>query len=323
MTTIAHRDCGSCCPPRRCEGLRDTPIRAKFQLPHEADARLDAVQNAGLESGPRLGVPDENPIPFRRLAPLAAILALAAQAVCRRAAPAAAGYDALVTLFAEWRAFERPPLRDGAPDYTAATFARRHAGAAGLPQARLAAIDAGRWPVEAAGGSALVRAEMNGFDFYVRVLQALGARPGLLPDRSGTTQSDTPAHEGHDASRRHRAVEVRLPAVARRTKRKLAGELAHRSRRSSRRRAATSPATRATSGSPAPARCASRSRLSTRWQKRPPAAGARSGARSARRARRRSPSSTGSTPRRRRRRALPGSARRTTPGACRTSTSCR
>ena len=28
-------------------------------------------------------------------------------------------YQDLLALFAEWRAFERPPLRDGAPDYTA------------------------------------------------------------------------------------------------------------------------------------------------------------------------------------------------------------
>ena len=56
-------------------------------------------------------------------------------------------YDSLVSLFTEWRAFEQPPLREGAPDYTAATFARRHAE---LPkwQARLAAIEPDGWPIE-------------------------------------------------------------------------------------------------------------------------------------------------------------------------------
>ena len=35
-------------------------------------------------------------------------------------------YEALVTLFKEWREFERPPMLDGAPDYTEKTFAKRY-----------------------------------------------------------------------------------------------------------------------------------------------------------------------------------------------------
>ena len=79
-------------------------------------------------------------------------------------------YDALVSLFTEWRAFERPPLRDGVPDYTAATFARRHAE---LPKLAGAARrdQAGCVADRTAGRLAVLRAEMNGFDFYVRVLQ--------------------------------------------------------------------------------------------------------------------------------------------------------
>ena len=34
-------------------------------------------------------------------------------------------YDQLVELFRDWRTFEEPPLREGAPDYTAAAFAKR------------------------------------------------------------------------------------------------------------------------------------------------------------------------------------------------------
>ena len=41
------------------------------------------------------------------------------------AASAQGSYEDLTSLFTEWRAFERPPLRDGAPDYTAATLARK------------------------------------------------------------------------------------------------------------------------------------------------------------------------------------------------------
>ena len=41
------------------------------------------------------------------------------------AAHAADDYDKLVRLFNEWRAFEQPAMRDGAPDYTAASLERR------------------------------------------------------------------------------------------------------------------------------------------------------------------------------------------------------
>ena len=38
----------------------------------------------------------------------------------------AATYDDLVALFNDWRKFEAAPMRDGAPDYTAETIARKH-----------------------------------------------------------------------------------------------------------------------------------------------------------------------------------------------------
>ena len=38
--------------------------------------------------------------------------------------PRSASVEAVAALFAEWRAFEAPPLRDGAPDYTKATVTR-------------------------------------------------------------------------------------------------------------------------------------------------------------------------------------------------------
>jgi hypothetical protein len=129
---------------------------------------------------------------LRRLAPALAALVLAVPAAAEAAAPS--GYDALVKLFEEWRAFERPPLRDGAPDYTAATFARRHAE---LPawKARLAAIDTTGWPIEARVDHRLVGAEMNGFDFYVRVLKPWERDPAFY-QTMWDEQSDTPAHEG-------------------------------------------------------------------------------------------------------------------------------
>lgn len=110
------------------------------------------------------------------------------------AAQAADEYDGLVTLFNEWRAFEQPPMRDGAPDYTAATLERRHRE---LPkwQERLAALKPQAWPIPQQVDWHLLRAEMNGFDFYVRVLRPWERDPAFYTT-VWTAQSDTPAHEG-------------------------------------------------------------------------------------------------------------------------------
>ena len=104
------------------------------------------------------------------------------------------GYPALLALFDDWRAFEKPPLRDGAHDFTAATVARRHAELAGY-RARLAAIDTTGWSIEQQVDLELVRAEMNGFDFDVRVLQPWVRDPAYYAT-VWEEQSDTPAHEG-------------------------------------------------------------------------------------------------------------------------------
>jgi hypothetical protein len=136
------------------------------------------------------------------LAALVVALALGTSASTAAAMPPA-GYDTLTRLFEDWRNFERPPLRDGAPDYTAATFARRHAE---LPawRARLAAIDTAGWPVEAQVDLRLVGAEMNGFDFYVRVLKPWQRDPAFY-QTVWDEQSDTPAHEG---SEHHAIIDV-------------------------------------------------------------------------------------------------------------------
>lgn len=123
------------------------------------------------------------------------VLLLAALAVSPGArAQADAGYPALLDLFEDWRAFERPPLRDGAPDYTAATFEARDAGFQAL-RARLAALDTTGWSVPQQVDWHLVWAEMNGYDFNRRVLRPWARDPAFYfsvwPDRS-----DVPAHEG-------------------------------------------------------------------------------------------------------------------------------
>jgi hypothetical protein len=52
----------------------------------------------------------------------------------------ASTHDDLVDLFKDWRAFESPPLLDGAPDYTAERFEARQPEFLAL-RARLGAFD--------------------------------------------------------------------------------------------------------------------------------------------------------------------------------------
>ncbi len=103
-------------------------------------------------------------------------------------------YDDLLTLFAEWRDFENPPLLDGAPDYTAVTTASRHLELRTY-QARLNALAYTHWPIAQQVDWHLVRAEMNGMDFNIRVLQSWVRDPAFYTT-VWTAQSDTPAHEG-------------------------------------------------------------------------------------------------------------------------------
>jgi len=106
----------------------------------------------------------------------------------------AAGYDDLLRLFSDWRAFEQAAMREGAPDYTVDSISRRHAELKKLQQ-RLAAIPPGAWPVEQQVDYHLVRAEMNGLDFSIRVLKPWERDPAFYKS-IWTEQSDTPAHEG-------------------------------------------------------------------------------------------------------------------------------
>ena len=111
-----------------------------------------------------------------------------------RGASTGGTYDDLVALFRDWRAFEEPPMREGVPDYTAATTARRHDELKRYRE-RLAAIDPSSWPIAQRVDHEIVRAEMNGFDFNVRVLQPWARDPAFYTT-VWTAQSDTPAHEG-------------------------------------------------------------------------------------------------------------------------------
>ncbi|NOR19823.1 MAG: DUF885 family protein [Xanthomonadales bacterium] len=103
-------------------------------------------------------------------------------------------YEDLVSLFDDWRKFEQPPLLNGAPDYTHTTTLRRHQQLKSYQQ-RLNAFATGDWPVAQQVDWHLLRAEMNGMDFNIRVLKSWARDPAYYTS-IWTAQSDTPAHEG-------------------------------------------------------------------------------------------------------------------------------
>ncbi|HXJ85401.1 MAG TPA: DUF885 family protein [Candidatus Binatia bacterium] len=126
-----------------------------------------------------------------------AIAALFFDAMSGGSAPAANepdGYPALVTFFQQWREFEHPVMKKNVPDYSAGAMAAK---AAVLPRwrKRLDQIDPKTWPVEEQNDYKLVKAEMNGLDFNLRVLRPWARDPSfyisVFPSRS-----DVPAREG-------------------------------------------------------------------------------------------------------------------------------
>jgi hypothetical protein len=87
-------------------------------------------------------------------------------------------YEDLITLFKEWREFQRPKLIDGIPDYTAAAMERQYRGLKEL-QKRLSAIDTRSYSVSQKVDYHLVRAEMNGLEFDHRVLRPWSRDPAF------------------------------------------------------------------------------------------------------------------------------------------------
>ncbi|HET9753111.1 MAG TPA: DUF885 family protein, partial [Myxococcales bacterium] len=110
---------------------------------------------------------------------------------------AAGGYSDLVTLFAGWRAFQKPALVNGVPDYTPAAMARQQRELKAW-QKRLAALDPRAWPVPQQVDWHIVRAEMNGLDFDHRVLRPWERNPDFYVTVF-TDETDQPAREGPHA----------------------------------------------------------------------------------------------------------------------------
>ena len=103
-------------------------------------------------------------------------------------------YEDLVGLFHEWRTFENPPKRDGAPDYTKATFEQRW-GTFKQLQNRLQQVDTANWAIPQQVDWMIVWAEMNGYDFNYRILKPWERDPAFYKS-VWTHKSDVPAHEG-------------------------------------------------------------------------------------------------------------------------------
>jgi hypothetical protein len=133
-------------------------------------------------------------LPHHLLLACAGTLASIVIAACENANGQSRTYGQLVTLFNEWRTFEEPPRLDGVPDYSTATSTRRLGELQRLQQ-RLRDLDTTGWSVKNQVDYHLVRAEMNGMEFHLRVLQPFARDPAYYASII-TEESDTPAKEG-------------------------------------------------------------------------------------------------------------------------------
>ncbi|HYV41473.1 MAG TPA: hypothetical protein VEO02_06745, partial [Thermoanaerobaculia bacterium] len=134
----------------------------------------------------------------------AACLLAAVALVVGAAGPAAPGpprstrYEDLLSFFREWRAFQKPRLVDGVPDYSAGAMATQQRELSSWRQ-RLAALDPSGWSVARQVDYDVVRAEIAGLDFDHRVLKPWANNPAFYVTVF-TEESDQPAREGPFAS---------------------------------------------------------------------------------------------------------------------------
>ena len=126
--------------------------------------------------------------------PSALAISVCLLAASTPAAPSTGGYDELVRFFRDWRAFQKPKLVDGIPDYGAAAMAAQ-ARELEAYRKRLAAIDPRAWPVPQQVDYQMVRAELAGLDFDHRVLKPWANNPAFYATVFDE-ESDQPAREG-------------------------------------------------------------------------------------------------------------------------------
>jgi hypothetical protein len=128
---------------------------------------------------------------LRRVISIATLLLSTIPTLAATTAPS--DYATLVTLFHEWRTFARPATNNNVPDYTPAAI---EAKAKALPtwRKRLEAIDPSVWPINQQNDYKLVKAEMNGLDFDLRVLRPWARDPAFYTS-VWSSRSDTPVRE--------------------------------------------------------------------------------------------------------------------------------
>lgn len=131
----------------------------------------------------------------RRAVIVGALAALAPLQQTRAArAEHGAPYDALVSLFRDWRAFQKAPLLNGAPDYSLRAMMLQQRA---LPswQRRLAAVDTTGWTIPQRVDWQIVQAEMRGLEFDHRARRPWATNPAFYVTVFAE-QSDQPAREG-------------------------------------------------------------------------------------------------------------------------------
>jgi hypothetical protein len=128
---------------------------------------------------------------------LAAVVAGSGAAQAATAGSGVATYDGLVALYKDFRAFQKPKVVNGVPDYTAAAMAAQQRELETYRK-RLAAIDPSSWPISQQVDYQIVRAEMNSLDFDHRVMKPWSNNPGYYVTFF-TEESDQPKREGPQA----------------------------------------------------------------------------------------------------------------------------
>src|SRR5690606_38288926 len=104
------------------------------------------------------------------------------------------GHEHLVEFLFDWREFAAPNVVNGVPDYSRSAMTTQHGKLRSWKQ-RLAAFDTTGWSIPDRVDVEIIKAEMNGLDFYHRVLRPWERDPAFYKVIY-TSQSDVPAHEG-------------------------------------------------------------------------------------------------------------------------------
>jgi hypothetical protein len=131
-------------------------------------------------------------------------------------------YEQLVTLFHEWREFQKPVAVNGVPDYSVEAMRKQHAELKKWQQ-KLQSFDTTGWPVKHQVDWFLIYAEMNGLDFDHRVMRPWERDPAFYKTL-WMERSDVPAHEGPTHSAIIEVWQYSFPLTPE-SKEKLIGEL--------------------------------------------------------------------------------------------------